>query len=170
MPIEAKIFYDLLVSMDFDKIEINLLFDSNGIKLNKKSNLVQPDICKKIYSKLLFAKNRMDRLKCRKLSFFRPIWFQNSKESINVLDKNKSVLSIANTQRKESSKSKSLRRKCTIGKNEDFSVNDEINLEFNNFYSELITWKEFESLQKRINEFDVKLSLISNDILTIGKC
>ena len=169
LPIEAKLFYDLLVSMDFNKIEINLLFDSNGIKLNKKSNLIQPDICKKVYSKLVFAKNRMDRLKGRKLSFFRPIWFQNSEESTNILDKNKSVLSIANTQRKESSKSKSLRRKYTIGKNEDFSVNDEINLEYNNFYSELITWKEFELLQKRINEFDLKLSQISNEILSICK-
>jgi len=166
-PIEAKIFYDLLLNVGFNKIEINLLFDSNGINLKHKSNLVQPDICKKIYSKLLFATNRMDRLKCRKLSFFKPIWYQNSEDAIDILKINKSVLSIANLLRKESKKSNDDGRKYTKDKNEDFSVNDEINLEYNNFYSELTTWREFELLQKRVQEFDLKLRHISNEILEI---
>jgi hypothetical protein len=171
-PIEARVLYDLLLKMDFDKVEINLLFEANGINLKYKSNLVQPNICKKIYSKLLFARNRIERLKCRKLSFFKAIWFQNSEHSVDVLPKSKSILSVANLSRKDSSKINASKSMCTLDKtefitNEDFSVNDEINLEYNNFYSELTTWREFNLLKKRINEFNLKLQQISSEILEI---
>lgn len=139
--IEVKQLYKLLIDLAFDKLEISLIFNSHGLTIDD-TVLVQPNVYKEIYSSLLFAKQRLDRLKVsRKLSFFKPAWFRTESE----------VAIVASTSR--------------ISSKSQGTFNDEINrLEYNNFFSEFTTWKEYQLAEKCIDELDLELERVSEQL------
>jgi hypothetical protein len=164
-------FKRILLKMNYDSIEIDSILRDYNIEENEMENdedsLLDPDLCKDIVKRLEFAKQRINHINRKKLSFLSPFFNMNIEQkcsSDSFAEKDSYVLSELSLNSGEKMRVKSNTSVLTSksAQNDDILLNVR---KFDNLYTELTTRRDFFKVKLEIDNYEQNIKLIIDDII-----